>query len=38
LLEASYLIWLLLLYYRNLGKRLVKTPKLYIVDPAWLRI
>ena len=32
ILEASYVIKLLRPYYRNLGKRLVKTPKLYFLD------
>lgn len=38
-LEASYLVMLLRPYHRNFGKRLVKTPKLYLLDPglmAWL--
>jgi predicted AAA+ superfamily ATPase len=38
-LEASYLVSLLPPYHRNLGKRLVKTPKLYFLDTglaAWL--
>jgi hypothetical protein len=38
-LEASYLIYLLQPHFRNFGKRLVKTPKLYFHDPglaAWL--
>jgi hypothetical protein len=33
-LTASYLCHLLPPYYRNYGKRLVKTPKLYFLDPA----
>ena len=33
-LEASYILWLLPPYFRNLGKRLVKTPKAYFVDAA----
>lgn len=33
-LEASYIVFLLPPHYRNLGKRLVKTPKLYFVDTA----
>jgi predicted AAA+ superfamily ATPase len=32
ILEASYVVRLLRPYYRNLGKRLVKAPKLYFVD------
>lgn len=38
-LEASYLVVRLPPYYRNFGKRLVKTPKLYFLDVglmAWL--
>lgn len=39
ILEASYLVTLLPPWHRNLGKRLVKTPKLYFLDTglaAWL--
>jgi predicted AAA+ superfamily ATPase len=39
LLEASYLVRRVSPYYRNFGKRLVKTPKLYFLDTglcAWL--
>jgi uncharacterized protein len=32
LLEASYIIFLLHPYYKNFGKRLIKSPKLYFVD------
>jgi hypothetical protein len=32
LLEATYVIYLLRPYYKNIGKRLVKSPKLYFVD------
>jgi len=32
LLEASYIIFLLSPYYKNFGKLLIKTPKLYFVD------
>lgn len=32
LLEATYVIFLLQPYYKNIGKRLAKTPKLYFVD------
>ena len=32
LLEASYIIYLLKPYYKNFGKRVVKSPKLYFVD------
>jgi predicted AAA+ superfamily ATPase len=38
-LEASYIVALLQPHHRNLGKRLVKTPKLYFLDPGlatWL--
>ncbi len=38
-LESSYLVHLLPPYYRNFGKRLVKTPKLYFIDQGlacWL--
>jgi predicted AAA+ superfamily ATPase len=34
ILEASYLGFFLPPYHRNYGKRLVKTPKLYFLDPA----
>ncbi len=33
-LEASYLIFMLPPYFRNFGKRLIKSPKLYFIDPA----
>jgi uncharacterized protein len=33
-LEASYLLWLLPPFYNNLGKRVTKSPKLYMLDPA----
>ena len=33
-LEASYLCRFLQPYFRNFGKRLVKTPKIYFLDPA----
>ena len=32
LLEATYVIFLLQPYYKNIGKRLAKSPKLYFVD------
>jgi len=38
-LEASYIIFLLRPHFRNFGKRLVKSPKIYFYDPglaAWL--
>lgn len=38
-LEASYIVFRLPPFYRNFGKRVVKTPKLYFVEPglaAWL--
>lgn len=34
ILEASYLVHLLPPHHRNLGKRVVKTPKLYFLDPG----
>jgi len=34
LLEAGYQIYLLYPYYKNIGKRIVKSPKLYFNDPA----
>lgn len=34
LLETGRQIYLLYPYYKNIGKRLVKSPKLYITDPA----
>jgi hypothetical protein len=34
ILETGYQIYLLYPYYRNLGKRLVKSPKLYFCDTA----
>lgn len=34
ILQASYVVFLLQPYFRNFGKRLVKSPKLYLVDPA----
>ncbi|MBI4599827.1 ATP-binding protein [Candidatus Uhrbacteria bacterium] len=34
LLEASYQVYLLYPYYKNIGKRLVKAPKLYFTDTA----
>ncbi len=33
-LEASYLCYFLPPYFRNYGKRVIKTPKLYFLDPA----
>ena len=33
-LEASQLLYLLRPYHRNFGKRLVKSPKLYVLDPG----
>ena len=33
-LEASYIIKLLPPFYNNLGKRLIKAPKLYFIDPG----
>lgn len=34
LLEAAYILRLLPPYFENFGKRIVKSPKLYFVDPA----
>jgi predicted AAA+ superfamily ATPase len=34
LLEASYLLYLLQPFFNNLGKRITKAPKLYMLDPA----
>lgn len=34
LLEASFIIFFLRPYHRNLGKRLVKSPKMYFTDPG----
>lgn len=34
LLEASYLLYLLPPFFNNLGKRITKSPKLYMFDPA----
>jgi predicted AAA+ superfamily ATPase len=34
LLEASYQVYLLYPYYKNLGKRLIKSPKIYFNDTA----
>jgi predicted AAA+ superfamily ATPase len=34
LLEASYLLYLLPPFFNNLGKRITKAPKLYVLDPA----
>lgn len=39
ILEASYIVYLLQPYHNNLGKRLIKTPKLYFYDTGlacWL--
>ncbi len=33
-LEASYIIYFLRPYYKNFGKRVIKSPKLYFIDPA----
>ena len=32
LLEASYVVFLLYPYYKNFGKRIIKSPKLYFID------
>ena len=34
ILEASYILYMLPPYYENIGKRLVKTPKVYFYDTA----
>jgi predicted AAA+ superfamily ATPase len=34
ILEASYLIYLLPPFFNNLGKRITKAPKIYVVDPG----
>ncbi|MEW6097339.1 MAG: DUF4143 domain-containing protein [bacterium] len=34
LLETGYQIYLLYPYYKNIGKRIIKSPKLYFNDPA----
>ncbi len=34
LLEASYIVFTLHPYYRNFGKRLTKTPKIYFTEPG----
>ncbi len=34
ILEASYIIYLLYPYYKNIGKRIIKSPKLYFIDTA----
>ncbi len=34
ILEASYLCYFLPPYFRNYGKRIIKTPRLYFLDPA----
>ena len=36
ILEASFLITLLRPYHRNFGKRLIKSPKIYFLDPGLL--
>lgn len=33
-LEASYVLYLLPPFFNNLGKRIIKAPKLYVLDPA----
>jgi predicted AAA+ superfamily ATPase len=33
-LEAGYLVWLLPTFYENFGKRVLKSPKLYFLDPG----
>jgi uncharacterized protein len=34
ILEAGFIIFLLYPYYRNFGKRVIKSPKLYFTDPG----
>ena len=34
ILEAGYIIFLLYPYYKNYGKRVIKSPKLYFTDPG----
>lgn len=34
LLETSFIVHLLMPYHQNLGKRLIKSPKLYFLDPG----
>ncbi len=34
ILEAGYIIFLLYPYYRNYGKRIIKSPKIYFTDPG----
>lgn len=34
ILEASYICYMLQPYFKNYGKRLIKTPKIYFIDPA----
>lgn len=34
ILEAGFIIFLLYPYYRNFGKRMIKSPKLYFTDPG----
>ena len=36
ILEATYQVFTLRPYFANLGKRLVKTPKVYFADPGTL--
>ena len=36
LLEASYVLYMLPPYYANVGKRLIKSPKLYFCDTGLL--
>ncbi len=33
-LEAAYLVWLLPPYFESFGKRVVRSPKLYLLDPG----
>jgi predicted AAA+ superfamily ATPase len=36
ILEASFVIFRLQPYYRNFGKRLIKSPKVYFTEPGTL--
>ncbi len=35
ILEASYVVYLLRPYFENFGKRVIKTPKMYFLDPLF---
>jgi predicted AAA+ superfamily ATPase len=38
ILEASYIIYLLPPFYKNYGKRLIKAPKIYFLDPGLVNV